>query len=101
MKGNNLVSIFGLTIQSILIVLNATLNRSGSLLVDYSSKVKGGVAGQTMTGEEILIESDIAYLSAPVRKYVIYSAVPWEKANIKICEFTLRLKCSVNQELNL
>ena len=73
MKRINLVSIFGLTTLSILMVLNATLNRSGSFVVAYSSKVKGEFESQTITGEEILNESDIAHLPAPVRKYIIYS----------------------------
>lgn len=47
--------------------------RSGSFGRVYSNAVKSEFANQTSSDEEILIESDILHLPAPVRKYIIYS----------------------------
>ena len=48
-------------------------NRSGSFGLAYIGKVVGEFASQPIWYEEILIESDIAHLPDPVRKYIIYS----------------------------
>lgn len=53
--------------------LKAPFDRSGSFVRAYSRKLKSEFASQTISGEEILKESDIAHLPAPVRRYVIYS----------------------------
>lgn len=47
--------------------------RSGSFKRAYSNEVKSEFASQTVSGEEILKESDILHLPVPVRKYVIDS----------------------------
>ena len=47
--------------------------KSGSFGRDYSNGVKSEFSSQTVSGEEVLKESDILHLPVPVRKYVIYS----------------------------
>lgn len=47
--------------------------KSGSFGRAYSSAVKSEFANQASSDEEILKESDILHLPAPVRKYIIFS----------------------------
>jgi hypothetical protein len=54
-------------------VLTTTFNRSGSFGRLYSKSVKSEFLRNKITSEEILRESDIAHLPAPVRRHVIYS----------------------------
>lgn len=54
-------------------VLIPIFNRSASFVREYSSRIKSEFACQKISAEEILRESDIAHLPAPVKKYVIYS----------------------------
>jgi hypothetical protein len=73
MKRIVLILILGLSTLTILMVLRSTFNRSGSFGLAFSSKVKSEFANQTISDEEILNESDIAHLPAPVKKYVIHT----------------------------
>jgi hypothetical protein len=54
-------------------VLISKFNKSGKFALAFSGKVKSELARQTISVEEILEESDIAHLPAPVKKYVKYS----------------------------
>jgi hypothetical protein len=51
--------------------LKTIFKKSGSFGTEYSVQVKSELAGQTIAREELLLESDIAHLPAPARKYVI------------------------------
>ena len=50
-----------------------TIKSSVCFVIAYSEKVKSELSGQPFSENKILIESDIAHLPVPVRKYVIYS----------------------------
>jgi hypothetical protein len=54
-------------------VLIGIFNKSGWFGPAFTSKVKSEFASQPKTGGEILEESDISHLPAPVKKYIIYS----------------------------
>jgi|WetSurMetagenome_2_1015567.scaffolds.fasta_scaffold00970_6 hypothetical protein len=53
--------------------LKTIFKKSGSFGTEYSVKVTGELAVQTIVREELLLESDITHLPEPVKKYVIFS----------------------------
>jgi hypothetical protein len=61
-------ALIGITVVFLLAFSGCSSIKSG-----YISKVKNEFVKQTLAAEEILTESDIAHLPAPVRKYIAYT----------------------------